>query len=254
MVKIKKNQEHLVLGDALSAWALKFGTIKDPYVMGLLLALQTRRNLSMWATLSPLEYLPHPHAVSAKSNFLSFITLLRNTLIFAPVALTWAAVGKATEAFGIYVGQNTGAVINFLEFWQDGFGVLSKNWTIGHIATLDFLMILLVIALIIFLHFANNRVRIKRIASEGTIDEERMALGIELYAYLFDKRTTSNVKMNENLASATQDLLHTSSSLAKVVKVVEKSTKETPTNKQIMSSLKDLLKTRKSSRLDLLSE
>ena len=241
-----------MLSDALAMWGAKYRVSNDPYVVRLLLALQTRRNLSMWATLSPLEYLPHPHAARDKSNFLSFITLMRNTLIFAPVALTWAAVGHATEAFGIYVSQNTGAVINFLEFWQDGFGVLSKNWTIGHIATLDFLMILLVITLIIFLHFANNRVKIKRIASEGTIDEERLALGIELYAYLFDKRTTSNVKMNENLASATQDLLNTSSSLAKVAKVVEKSTKETPTNKQIMASLKDLLIARKSSRLDSL--
>ena len=252
MVKVKKNQEHLVLGDALSAWATKFRVSNDPYVSGLLLALQTRRNLSMWATLSPLEYLPQPEVVKVKSNILSFITLMRNTLIFAPVALTWAAVGHATTAFGIYVGENTGAVVNFLEFWQNGYGVLSKSWTIGHIATLDFLMIMFVIVLIIFLHFANDRVRKTRFASEASIDDERLTLGIELYAFLFEKRTTSNVKMNENLADATQDLLHTSSSLTKVAKVIEKSTKETPTNRQIMSSLKELLKTRKSSRSDSL--
>lgn len=250
MVKSKKSQEHQLLSDAVNAWAVKNRVRKDPYVMGLALALQTRSNLSMWATLSPLEYLPHPELVKVKSNFLSFITLLRNTLIFAPVALTWAAVGHATTAFGLYVGQNTGAIVNFLEFWQNGYGVLSKSWTIGHIATLDFLMIMLVIALIAYLHFANDRVRNRRIAGEALLDNERLALGIELYTFLFEKRTTSNVKMNENLARATQDLLHTSSSLAKAAKVVEKSAKETPTNKQIMASLKDLLKTRKSSPLD----
>jgi len=250
MARAKKNQEQIEHHGALQAWAVKYKVLSDPYVSGLLDALENRRNLSMWATLSPLEYLPQPSLHGEKSRVLFWFTLLRNTLIFAPVALTWAAVGNATTAFGIYVGQNAGAVVNFLEFWQNGYGVLSKNWTIGHIATLDFIMIALVIVLIAFLHFANERERLRFRGLENIADADRMEIAIELHSYLFDKRATSNVKMNENLATATQDLLRTSSSLEKTAKVIEKSTKETPTNKQIMADLKNLIKAKKPTRWD----
>ncbi len=245
MARAKKIQEHLQHHDALASWASKYKVLSDPYVAGLLAALEQRRNLSMWATLSPLEYLPQPTAHAGKSRLLFWVTLLRNTLIFAPVALTWSAVGHATTAFGIYVGENTGSVINFLEFWQNGYGVLSQTWTIGHIATLDFIMIAMVIVLIAFLHFANERERLRFRKAEDLADTERMAIAISLHSYLFDKRSTSNVKMNENLATATQDLLRTSSSLEKTAKIIEKSTKETPTNKQIMADLKTLVKVKK---------
>jgi hypothetical protein len=170
-------------------------------------------------------------------------------LIFAPVALTWLAVGKATTAFGVYVGQNAGAIVNFLEFWQNGFGVLGKEWTIGHIALLDFIMISLVILLIAFLHFANEQDRRRIISKESVVDSERMAIALTLNTYLFDKRTTSNVKMNENLATVTQDLLHTTSALGKVGKLIEKSSKEAPTNRQIISELKALNRNKRSNEI-----
>ena len=254
MARAKKILEHEVLRDSLSSWATKHGFINDPYVSGLVLALDKRRNLSMWATLSPLEYLPRPEAKGKRARFLRLVTLVRNTLIFAPVALTWAAVGKATTAFGIYVNQNAGSVVNFLEFWQNGYGVLDKKWTIGHIAALDFILILAVILLIVYLHFANDKEREFRLKSEANFDNERMALGISLHEYLFSKRTTDNVKMNQNLATVTQDLLQTTSSLNKVAKTVEKASKETPTNKQVLSSIKELTKAKTSTRWNFLDE
>lgn len=254
MARAKKIAENEVLRDSLSAWANKNGFSSDPYVIGLTAALDKRRNLSMWATLSPLEYLPRPEAQGRRSRIIKFITLVRNTLIFAPVALTWAAVGKATSAFGIYVGENSGAVVNFLEFWQNGYGVLDKNWTIGHIATLDFFLILAVIFLIVFLHFANDREREDRMKAEVGLDNERLALGISLHEFLFSKRTTDNVKMNQNLATITQDLIHTSTSLRKVTLIAEKIAKDTPANKRILESIKELTRVKKSSRWDFLDE
>ena len=93
-----------------------------------------------------------------------------------------------------------------------------------------------------------------RIKSEIGFDNERLALGISLHEYLFSKRTTDNVKMNQNLATVTQDLLQTSSSLNKVAKVVEKASKETPTNKQVLSSLKELTKAKAPTRWNFLDE
>ena len=111
-------------------------------------------------------------------------------------------------------------------------------------------MIAMVIVLIAFLHFANDRERLRFRIVENAADTERIKIAIELHSYLFDKRATSNVKMNENLATATQDLLRASSSLEKTVKVIEKSTKETPTNRQIMADLKNLIKAKKPTRWD----
>ena len=254
MARAKRIAENEALRDSLSAWANKNGFLDDPYVVGLTAALDKRRNLSMWATLPPLEYLPRPETKGRRLRLIKFITLVRNTLIFAPVALTWAAVGKATTAFGIYVGENTGAVVNFLEFWQNGYGVLDKSWTIGHVATLDFLLIIAVIVLIVFLHFANDREREDRMKAEVNIDNERMALGISLHEFLFSKRTTDNVKMNQNLATVTQDLMHTSSSLKKVALTAEKIAKDTPANNRILASIKELTKAKSSSRWNFLDE
>ena len=109
MARAKRIAENEALRDSLSAWANKNGFLDDPYVVGLTAALDKRRNLSMWATLSPLEYLPRPETKGRRLRLIKFITLVRNTLIFAPVALTWAAVGKATTAFEIYVGRLWGS-------------------------------------------------------------------------------------------------------------------------------------------------
>jgi len=60
--------------------------------------------------------------------------------------------------------------------------------------------------------------------------------------------------MNQNLATVTQDLLQTSSSLNKVAKTVEKASKETPTNKQVLSSIKELTKAKNPTRWNFLDE
>ena len=110
-------------------------------------------------------------------------------------------------------------------------------------------MISLVILLIAFLHFANEKDRRRIISKESVVDSERMAIALTLNTYLFDKRTTSNVKMNENLANVTQDLLHTTSALGKVGKLIEKSSKEAPTNRQIISELKALNRNKRSNEI-----
>ena len=47
------------------------------------------------------------------------INAIRNTLVFAPVALTWAAVGESTSAFAKYTKANSLSVTNYLDFWQN---------------------------------------------------------------------------------------------------------------------------------------
>jgi hypothetical protein len=60
--------------------------------------------------------------------------------------------------------------------------------------------------------------------------------------------------MNQNLATVTQDLLHTTNSLVKVSNTVEKASKETPTNRQVLAAIKDFTKSKSQSRWNFLDE
>jgi hypothetical protein len=45
----------------------------DPYLDGLREAIETKKNLHLWAELDPLDYLPHPDAQSHQSRFGSVV-------------------------------------------------------------------------------------------------------------------------------------------------------------------------------------
>ena len=141
MAPKRTSTEHINLADELESWASLNGILNDPYVVQLSKDIRNRKNLSTWSNLNPMEFLPNPKISEVRSseNLVTFLTVFRNVLVFLPVALTWIAVSKATTAFSIYTNKNSIAEVNFLEFWQDGYGVLAEEWTIGRIAFLDFL-------------------------------------------------------------------------------------------------------------------
>jgi Trp operon repressor len=148
-------------------------------------------------------------------------------LVFVPVALTWIAVSKATDAFGEYTAANKGAVVNFLEFWQNGYGVLASEWTIGHVAFLDAAIIGVVIALSLTVSFLE--IQHKKILSTfvAKSENERLALGIKIHKYLHTKRVSTPEVVNANVTSSTRNLLATSKELMKVSKELAKDLKKT---------------------------
>jgi hypothetical protein len=150
---------------------------------------------------------------------------LRNILVFVPVALTWIAVSEATSAFGEYTAANKGAVVNFLEFWQNGYGVLDSEWTIGHIAFLDFAIISVVILLSLVVSFME--IQHKKILSGAVAksENERLALGIKIHKYLNSKRVSTPEVVNANVSNSVRNLLATSKELAKVSKDLAKELK-----------------------------
>ena len=135
---------HQEIYTELLNWAASNGVQEEPMVESLLEDLRNEENLSIWATLDPFEFLPTPanRAGSDLSKWGKAAANLRNVSVFLPVALTWKAVSEATAAFGTFVENNQASTVNFLAFWQNGYDVLSSFWTIGHIASLDFLIIL----------------------------------------------------------------------------------------------------------------
>ena len=172
MARAKKPELNLILADKLLAWADKYDVTKDGYVRGLYEALTSRKNLQIWASLNPIEYLPMPELKAGLSmaNWTRSITVLRNVLIFLPVALTWAAVGEATTAFSTYLKANGSDIVNFLDFWQNGYGVLDDKWRIATIALLDFLIIMVVIVMTLIASFFSRRVTELQIMSEKETD------------------------------------------------------------------------------------
>lgn len=228
--KPRKPQAVDALAGSISSWINKHNLQGDPYLNGLLEAIDTKKDLHIWAELNPTEYLPHPEtSIGASSaRLVRILTVIRNVLVFAPVALTWAAVSAATSGFSQYISANGADVVNFLDFWQNGYDILASEWRIGNVARLDFIIVVLVIALTLYISQAGHKVGEMQDAAEDAIDRERLALAIEIHAALHDKRKITTVTMNASLAGAISRLVSATHSLDGAAREVEKATRKLP--------------------------
>jgi hypothetical protein len=240
MAGVKKVAPHQILFNSLQSWAQQYGLLEDPYISGLSNAVENRKNLPMWASLNPLEYLPHAPAEINKSlkQVVLIITIVRNALVFLPVALTWFAISKATSAFAVYTASNTLAVVNFLDFWENGYGVLDKKWSLSHVATLDFQIILFIIVLTIAITLLDKRIRDSHNQAVAALDEDRISLALSITAFLFDHQRVTQVSMNQSLAKSLRNLSNSTESLDKSSKELGKTVKAIPSNREILTEIK----------------
>ena len=242
MTREKKTPPHLILLNSLQSWATLYGVQADPYVSGLTSAVAARKNLPMWASLDPLEYLPHADVNTHKRlHLLSLImSVLRNSLVFLPVALTWYAISKATSAFATYTADNSLSVVNFLDFWENGYGVLAEEWSLSHVATLDFQIILGIIGLTIAITFLDRSLREKKNQALQTADEDRIQMALAISSYLFDQQRVTNVTVNQSLSRAIRDILNSTDSLEKTSKELNKTVKLMPNNRDLLTEIKNI--------------
>jgi hypothetical protein len=250
MAGVKKVAPHQILANSLQSWAQEHDLVADPYISGLSNAVSNRKNLPMWASLNPLEYLPHAAAQINKTlkRIVLFITITRNALVFLPVALTWYAIAKATSAFAIYTADNTLGVVNFLDFWENGYGVLADEWSLSHVATLDFQIILVIIILTIAITLIDKRIRENHAQHVMALDEDRINLALSISSFLFDHQRVTQVSMNQSLAKSLRDLSNSTQALDKSSKELGKTVKAIPSNREILTEIK-AIKSR--NRLDL---
>jgi hypothetical protein len=240
MAGVKKVAPHKILLNTLQSWTQQNGLHEDPYVSKLSSALANRKNLPMWASLNPLEYLPHAPANinTGLKRLVLYTTIIRNALVFVPVALTWYAIGKATSAFAVYTADNTLGVVNFLDFWENGYGVLADEWSLSHVATLDFQIIMVIIFLTIAITFMDKRIRDNYAKTVATLDEDRIRMAMDISSFLFDHQKVSQVTMNQSLAKALRDLLNSTESLDKSSKELGRMVKAIPSNREILTEIK----------------
>jgi hypothetical protein len=213
------NQEilHSEISAQLTGWALRNNVANDRIVQTLLQDFKAEENLNIWATMDPFEFLPQP-APTVGERFFNWAKLsanIRNVMVFLPVAITWEAVSKATEAFAKFVESNNATTVNFLEFWQNGYDVLPSFWTISHIASLDFLIILGVIALSLISTYFNSRGSRINKTELSTIEEDRLEIALALKMYLYAMREIDKSNIKEGVASSVSALMAATASLSK---------------------------------------
>lgn len=209
MAARKRIEKNRLLAELLELWARKYGFLNDPYIQKIIPALIRKKNLTMWSTVDPFEALPRPVSRRGASfaRAAKITTSWRNALVFSPVAITWIAVGKATTAFELYVSENTNATVNFLQFWQNGYGYLSDFWLISKVAFFDaiivFSIILMTLGINYFWQISDGLTE----KEEKELENERLQLAYALKEYLFTKRSITRLALNQSIASAVDNLV-----------------------------------------------
>ncbi len=207
---MKKNKSADLQGlrEQLQAWAQDYGHAQDTYLVGLDAALENNIDLEFWQGIEPLDYLPNYNSLrsSALLKIARFLAGIRNIIIFVPVALTWAAVSEATKAFNEFVLQNTGTPANFLQFWQDGYGLLDKFWSIGSIAQIDFVIVAMVIVLTAVVAVMQSQGQTNLMAETRTFTRARSTLALQIKSVLYDYRPITSGSVSAEVAKSVKSL------------------------------------------------
>jgi cell division protein FtsB len=213
----------------MNTWAKNWEVTDDPFIKGLNEAVQQNNDLGMWSSLDPTQLLPDmPDQTTIFHHIGNVLALFRNVLVFLPVAITWQAIAKATDAYTKWFPANDPSEAstekNFLDFWANGYGVLPNRYTLPHIGILDFWIIIAIIlisltssALIGRGDKANDKLR-------QVFENERLNVAIRIRRALHGKREASPESIATSLADALADLNQTTRDMAEVAARLEAST------------------------------
>ena len=204
----------------LSRWARRWNVETDPYVAGISEAVSDGRNMTMWASLDPYQRLPTPELRQGQSISLvaQILGIIRNVLVFVPVAITWWAIGEATDRFGQHnsfkpIGDKT----NFLDFWQDGYGMLDDIKLFGlvgvkiqEIALVDSLIIVAVVVLTLLSSALGQIAEGRGDKAESRALADREDVALVLTEALEGKRSASPESIAGSIADVLNDLVDAS--------------------------------------------
>jgi hypothetical protein len=217
MPRIPKLEKNRILAELIERWARKYGLMRDPYVSRLLVALRENENLAMWSTMEPMQMLPYATPISGLrlQKLSARLAILRNALVFAPVAFTWLAVGQATSAFQRFVEANATATVNFLEFWQNGYDVLASEWRISTVAATDAVLVFIVIILSVSSTYLTESAKFRSEEEDSVLLEERVELALAIKEYLYTKQNMTRLTLNQGVATAIENLVGATENLQK---------------------------------------
>lgn len=225
--------------NALEQWAIRYGFNNDPYVSGLLGSLKTRKQISFWSELRATEMLPLPEPQSSRRlrarmpAFLAF----RNIMVFVPIAFTWAAISQATTAFSEYTNQGAAKVVNFFDFWENGYEVLPKFWTLSNVARIDFFLLASIIVVSIAISVSERRIEKLESSEKDNLDRERLQLALNLDELLHAYRKPTSVLVNRQISQSIINLNEATKALRSAAKEQATITKNSANYKEVLSEL-----------------
>lgn len=249
------DQNNLSLSDhdkfavELLTWANTKNISNDSYLTAVARDISDERNYSFWANQNALDLLPTVNSLSGMKviKLSRLLAVIRNVLIFLPVALTWAAVANATAAFAEFIELNGTTTVNFLEFWQNGYGLLDPFYTIGSVAEKVFVIILVVIVITLVSASLFSRGSKANNSANDEFDRERIKVAIKLNKFFYDRKLTTPEGINrevlksiEVLNLVSKNLQKTSDSTEKIYNAFEKLAVKAARSRDELSKLPSL--------------
>ena len=224
MARNKESDKALLL-ELLDKWSLRHNLKNDPYLNSIMKSIEKNLPLDVWNSLDPEKYLPRPTSEVGRGVIQSarYLAIARNIFVFVPVALTWKAVSEATTAFSKFVSEQSVAPVNFLEFWQNGYGVLGDFWKIGNVAQIDFLLVVGIILATLVSTLLMNYGRSRDSKVQKVYDQEREVVIFEIKSYLYSPSIESKGAIDETLRSALRNLTSAAQSISTAAEKLEKS-------------------------------
>jgi hypothetical protein len=239
--KTKSSRDFLDLAEKVQMWAVTNNLGDSAQIQDLMEDLRERRNWHYWSSVRAGEIIPEIKssklaAIRARYRQVLF---LRNLMVFLPVTFTWIAISEASSAFSEFTTVNQSSVVNFLQFWQDGFGFLSPIWRLSTVALIDFFILAFIMVLTVLLHGLSSRTEVLRQQEISFNAGERESLARELYDFFQRNQTISTLTIDRTLVRAIRDLDKATQNLERLTRDLGKSVKEFPTYLTVIREVKN---------------
>lgn len=224
-MKQVKGADGKPLLELLAQWSSRHDLQGDPYLNSITQAIAANNSLELYSTLDPQTHLPRPLSKVGRSFIRTArtVAITRNSLVFLPVAFTWKAVSESTRAFSEFLAINSAAPVNFLEFWQNGYGILDPKWRIATVAEIDFWIIIAIILMTLFASLAVSYGQDLDNRNQEELDKEREAIVFALKSYLYTPDVSSPAAMDESLRNSLRNLNAVTQSLSSAAFKLERS-------------------------------
>lgn len=238
----RSRKEHEVLAEKISLWAIENQQSDSRHIQDLLKDINSTSNWNYWSSLEANDLLPKLSSLNSKrlrDRYQKFL-FFRNLLVFLPVTITWIAISEASSKFSEFTAANEGSVVNFLQFWQDGYGYLLSVWRLSSVALIDFLILALIMVLTIILQLVSSQAE-----KLESIENERdyLSRGVlirEIFDFFSRNQKITGLNFDKTLANSLRDLSKSTRNLEQITKELNKSVKGFPTYLKILREIKTL--------------
>lgn len=239
MPRAKKSDRLTELANSLDQWSIRYSVNSDPYVAGLLQVLKTKKRIAFWSDLKATEMLPLTNAISGRGirKRMTAYLAFRNIMVFVPIAFTWAAISQATTAFSEYTNLGEAKIVNFFDFWENGYEVLPKFWTLSNVARVDFILLTSIILVSIAISISERRLSQIEGAEQDSLDAERLQLALNIDEALSEYRSPTPQLVNRQVSQAIINLNEATRALRSAAKEQEAFNKKSANYKELLAEL-----------------